>query len=235
MNESFVRTAMLLGLEAEALFSEKSVVICGLGGVGGHCAEALARCGIGRLHLIDHDVVQPSNLNRQLVAAKSTINMPKVEVMKSRIEDVSDCKVSISRTFISEGNVSQMLPITADYIVDAIDTVTAKAAIIHEAMGRNVPVVSCMGTGNRLDPTMIRVGDIFDTEGCPLARAMRKEMRNKGIKSLKVVYSAEAPLTPISANGERSRTPGSISFVPAAAGLALASVVAMGIYNSLRH
>ncbi len=235
MNESFIRTAMLLGIEAEALFSEKSVVICGLGGVGGHCAEALARCGIGQLHLIDHDVVQPSNLNRQIVAAKSTINMPKVEVMKRRIEDISDCEVSIYRTFISKDNVSEILPITADYIVDAIDTVTAKASIVHEAMCRNVPVVSCMGTGNRLDPTMIRVGDIFDTEGCPLARAMRKEMRRKGIKSLKVVYSMEKPLVPILPDGGRSRAPGSISFVPAAAGLTLASVVAMDIYNSWRH
>ena len=107
MNESFVRTAMLLGVEAEALFSGKLVVICGLGGVGGHCAEALARCGIGKLHLIDHDLVQPSNLNRQLAAAKSTVNMPKVEAMKRRIEDISDCEVSVSPTFITEDNVSE--------------------------------------------------------------------------------------------------------------------------------
>lgn len=220
MRGSFERTAALLGNEAEALLGEKLVTVFGLGGVGGHCAEALARGGIGSLHLVDADVFSESNLNRQLFATKRNIGRLKVEAAKERIEEVSDCFVTTEALFVTDENAAGAIPKNTDYIVDAIDTVTAKLALIRAAKERNIPVISCMGAGNRLDPTKFTVRDIYETSGCPLARVMRRELRKLGVDSLKVLFSTEEPIK----NGA-SGIPGSVSYVPGAAGLALAGEV----------
>lgn len=221
------RTALLLAeSDLEKLFKSK-VALFGVGGVGGHCAEALARAGIGRLHLVDKDVVVVSNLNRQLIATRSAIGQPKVDVCKNRLNDISDCEVTAAQEFVLWDNVSRLIPDDADYIVDAVDTVTAKLALVAEAKARGIPIISCMGAGNRLDPTAFIVTDIFKTSGCPLARVMRRELRALGIDRLKVVFSTEKPVKPRIS----SPVPGSVSFVPGVAGMILAGEVVRDILN----
>lgn len=219
MKASLTRTAMLLGEAGLKKLNESTVAIIGLGGVGGHCAEALARAGVGTLYLIDGDVVDESNINRQLIATKHTIGIPKTAAMRARIEDISDCTVHTKQIFLLEDNVSEALPAELSFIVDAVDTVAAKLALARFAQAHAIPIISSMGAGNRLDPGAFYITDIFRTEGCPLARAMRQGCRRYGIHALTVVASHETPRT---CNG---RTPGSISFVPAAAGLMLAGHV----------
>ena len=219
MSERFQRTEMLIGEEGLNQLSKAHVAVFGIGGVGGYVVEALARCGVGELTLVDRDVVSTSNLNRQIIALESTVGRSKTEVMKERIGQICpDTIVHAHETFFLPEN-SHTFPFeTYDYVVDAVDTVTAKIEIIMKCQGLNVPVISSMGTGNKLDPSKLQLADIYKTSMCPLATVMRKELKNRGVKKLKVVYSTEEPVA-------NHRTPGSISFVPATAGLLIASAV----------
>lgn len=206
------------------------VAVFGVGGVGGHVVEALARSGVGALDLIDNDRVAPSNINRQIVAVHSTIGMLKVEAAELRVRDIApDCKVRTYPTFFMPETADEFDFTQYDYVVDAIDTVTGKIEIIMRAKAAGVPVISSMGAGNKVDPTAFEVADIYKTSVCPLSRVMRREMKKRGVKSLKVVYSKEEALTPIAGlcedSGSRRSTPGSNAFVPSVAGLIIAGEV----------
>ena len=206
------------------------VAVFGVGGVGGHVVEALARSGVGALDLIDNDRVAQSNINRQIVAVHSTIGMLKVEAAELRVRDIApDCKVRTYPTFFMPETADEFDCTQYDYVVDAIDTVTGKIEIIMRAKAAGVPVISSMGAGNKVDPTAFEVADIYKTSVCPLARVMRREMKKRGVKSLKVVYSKEEALTPIAGlcedSGSRRSTPGSNAFVPSVAGLIIAGEV----------
>ena len=240
MSDPFIRTRMLVGDEPLARLAKARVAVFGVGGVGGSCVEALARAGIGTLHLYDDDTVSESNLNRQLAALRSTIGRPKGEVLAERILDINPaCQVKAIRMFYLPENADTVDLKQYDYVVDAVDTVAAKLELAVRCTAQSVPIISAMGSGTKLDPTAFVVTDLSKTQGCPLARVMRKELRKRGIQHLKVVYSTEEPRTPIRpaqaeapAGGDtrpgtaaRRDTPGSISFVPAAAGLVLASAV----------
>ncbi len=224
MREMYVRTEMLLGEEGMERLKNAFVCVVGLGGVGGHCAEALARAGVGRLHLIDGDTVDATNLNRQIVAAKSTLGRPKAEAMRERIEDVSDCRVSCETVFVLSENVETALPQGLSFIVDAVDTVAAKLALAACAHARGVPIVSAMGAGNRLDPCAFYVTDIFETQGDGLARKMRQGLRRLGIDRLAVVCSREQARTPFQTGDGPAprRAIGSVPFVTGVAGLTVA-------------
>ncbi len=240
MEERFARTELIIGKEALKRLGESRVAVFGIGGVGGFVVEALARSGIGALDLIDNDKVCLSNLNRQIIATERTLGRDKVDAAKERIRDIfPGCSVRTYKTFYLPETAGEPDLGEYDYVVDAIDTVTGKLAIIENAGRAGVPVISSMGTGNKLDPTALRVGDIYETSICPLARVMRRECRKRGIESLKVVYSTEVPIKPFSelseedmdkeADGEglrvRRSTPGSTAFVPSVAGLIIASEV----------
>ena len=218
--EESARTRLLLGDGALMRLARARVALFGVGGVGGHCAEALARAGIGALDLYDNDVVSPSNLNRQLAALHSTLGQPKAEVMARRILDINpDCQVRAVELFYLPENADSVDLSAYDYVVDAIDTVSAKLELAQRCHALGVPLISCMGSGNKLDPSGFRVTDLYKTQGCPLARVMRKELRRRGVPALKVVFSPEEP------RPTGVRTPGSVSFVPGAAGLVLAGAV----------
>ena len=231
MREQFIRTEMLLGAEALARLQRARVALFGLGGVGGYALEALARSGIGQLDLIDNDTVSVSNLNRQILATHSTVGMPKVEAGKRRVLDINpDCVVRTYPLFYTPDTAGTFDFSQYDYVVDAIDTVTGKLLLAERAAEANTPIISAMGTGNKLDPTAFQVADISQTSMCPLARVMRKELKKRGIVHLKVVYSREEPLSPVGGEAEAARLgkrqiPGSVSFVPGAAGLILAGAV----------
>lgn len=214
----FDRTELLIGKEGINRLAEVSVAVFGIGGVGGHAAEALVRAGIGKLTIIDSDVVTQSNINRQIVALKSTVGLSKVLVMKDRIADINPNAVviPIEKFYLPENSYEFELS-KYDYILDAIDTVSAKVNLIVRAKNAGVPIISCMGAGNKLDPTKFQVADIYETSVCPLAKIMRKQLRDVGIENLKVVYSKEEPL--------KNRPTGSISFVPSVAGLIMAGQV----------
>ncbi len=227
MNE-FSRTELLLGFEGIERLRNSSVAVVGIGGVGGHAAEALARCGVGRLLLIDNDVVAVSNINRQAVASHDTLGMKKVDVMARRIAGVNpSAKVDAADVFYDKNTADSYDFTQYDYVVDAIDSVSSKILLIEKAKQAGTPIISCMGAGNRLDPTKLIVTDIMNTTGCPLARIMRKELRKRGIENLKVVYSTEEPIKPSNYSEEygQTRPPGSIAVVPSAAGLIAASQV----------
>ena len=231
MNEQFLRTAMLLGEDAMERLKNAHVAVFGIGGVGGYAVEALARAGIGHLSLIDSDTISLSNLNRQLLATHSTLGMPKVEAAKARILDINPAAQVETYPVFYTPETAHLLDFTRfDYIVDAIDTVTGKLALVEQANAAHTPIICCMGTGNKLDASAFQVADISKTSMCPLARVMRKELGKRGIKHLKVVYSQEEALTPTgweeeaAAIGKR-QIPGSVSFVPGAAGLILAGEV----------
>lgn len=226
MTEAFSRTERLLGKENMDRLAKAKVLIFGIGGVGGHVVEALARMGIGYLELVDNDVVSESNLNRQLVATRSTLGRAKVDVMRERILDINpDAIVETRKCFYLPDSADAFDFTKYDYVVDAIDTVTAKIDIIMRAQTCGTPVISSMGTGNKLDPTKLVVTDIYKTTMCPLAKIMRKELRVRGVRSLKVVYSTEPAIkSPEYDKGERP-VPGSVSFVPSVAGLILAGEV----------
>lgn len=215
----------MLGARALDKLKGSHVAVFGVGGVGGYAAEAIARAGVGKITLIDPDCVSVSNINRQIIALHSTVGKNKALVMKSRIADINaDCAAAALPVFYAEDTESEVDFSDFDYVIDAIDTVKSKLLIIKRAKELNIPVISSMGAGNKLDPTRFRVTDIFKTSHDPLARAVRSELRKLGITSLKVVYSDEEP------TGERAkRAPGSISFVPGAAGLALASEVILDL------
>ena len=231
MKEQFLRTAMLLGSEAVACLEKARVAVFGIGGVGGYAVEALARSGIGKIDVIDNDTVSISNINRQILATYSTVGMPKVEAAKQRILDINpDCEVHTHQVFYAPDTVDRFDFTQYDYIVDCIDTVTGKLALVERAMAVGTPIICCMGTGNKLDASAFQVADISKTTMCPLARIMRKELGKRGIKHLKVVYSQEEALSPTgweeeaAALGKR-QIPGSVAFVPGTAGLILAGEV----------
>ena len=231
MEEQFLRSAMLLGESALERLSRARVAVFGLGGVGGYTVEALARGGVGSLDLIDSDSVSLSNLNRQILATHSTLGIPKVEAAKARVLDINpNCRVTVYPVFYTPETAGQFDFTQYNYIVDAIDTVTGKLALVQQAWASGTPIISCMGTGNKLDPIAFEVADISKTSVCPLARVMRKELGKRGIRHLKVVYSREEAMTPqgweeeAAALGKR-QIPGSLSFVPGVAGLILAGEV----------
>ena len=223
---------MLLGDEAMARLSRARVAVFGIGGVGGHVVEALARSGVGALDLIDSDRVVLSNLNRQIVATRDTLGMLKVDAAKARVLSIDpDCQVRTYPIFYLPETADQFDFSQYDYVVDAIDTVAGKLQLIAAAKAANVPVISAMGAGNKLDPTAFRVADIAETSVCPLARVMRRELKKRGIDRVKVVYSPEPALSPAPAAEDTGRraTPGSVAFVPAVAGLILAGEVVRDI------
>ena len=231
MHEQFFRTQMLLGTEALERLQKARVAVFGIGGVGGYTVEALARSGIGQLDLIDSDTVSVSNINRQILATHSTVGMPKVEAAKARVLDINpSCTVRTHAVFYTPETADRFDFTQYDYIVDAIDTVTGKLALVERAHAAGTPIICCMGTGNKLDATAFEVADISKTSMCPLARVMRRELGKRGIKHLKVVYSKEEALTPTgweeeaAALGKR-QIPGSVAFVPGTAGLILAGEV----------
>lgn len=225
MEEQLSRLGLLLGQEGLNKLRNSHVAIFGIGGVGGHAVEALARCGIGRIDIIDNDTVCESNLNRQIIALHSTIGRPKVDIMKTRILDINpSIEVRTYRTFFLPQNKDQFDFSEYDYVIDAIDTVTAKLCLIEEAKKANVPIICSMGTGNKLDPTKLEVTDISKTSVCPLARVMRLECKKRGLKDVKVVYSKEETIKPSFAEGQEV-VPGSTAFVPSVAGLIIASQV----------
>jgi tRNA A37 threonylcarbamoyladenosine dehydratase len=228
MLHSFSRTELLLGETALKRLSQARVAIFGVGGVGGYVCEALVRSGIGAFDLTDNDTVSLTNLNRQIIALHSTIGKSKVEVMKDRMLDINpQADIRIHSCFFLPENAAAFPFEEYDYIVDAVDTVTAKIELILQAKSHNVPIISCMGTGNKLDPSQLRVADIYETKVCPLAKVMRHELRKRGVPALKVVYSEEIPLTPAASQEETSKrsVPGSTAFVPPSAGLLIASEV----------
>jgi len=230
METPFSRTQMLLGPEAMEKLRQSRVAVFGIGGVGGYVVEALARAGIGALDLVDHDRIALSNLNRQIIATRETLGQYKVDVAEARIHSINpDCRVTVHRIFFLPETREQFMFSDYDYVVDAIDTVAGKLALVETAKAAGTPVICAMGAGNKLDPSAFRVADIYETSVCPLARVMRSECRKRGIDRLKVVYSTEPPLQPLeqseaSASARRS-TPGSVSFVPSVAGLILAGEV----------
>lgn len=240
MSNQFIRTRLLVGDEPLERLQNAKVAVFGVGGVGGYAVEALARSGVGALHLYDDDTVSESNLNRQLAALHSTLGQPKAEVMARRVRDINpDCQAEAFRMFYLPQNADQVDLSQYDYVVDCIDTVTAKLELVTRCTALQVKIISAMGTGNKFDPSAFVVTDISKTQGCPLARTMRKELRKRGVHHLKVVYSTELPTSPLRpadfeppetsdtrpGSTARRDTPGSMPFVPAAAGLLLASAV----------
>lgn len=227
----FSRTELLIGTECQQKLKESTIVVFGVGGVGSHCIEALARCGIGRLILIDNDQVSLTNINRQSIACHSTIGQYKTRVMKSRIADINpNAQVDSFETFVLPDNLAGLLDGIGQisYIIDAIDTVTAKLAIVQYCEDHQIPLIASMGTGNKLHAEMFEITDLSRTSVCPLCRVMRKELKSRGIQHLKVLYSKEQPLTPNTPSDEvtsKRSVPGSISFVPPVAGLLIAGEV----------
>ncbi len=229
MESILERTALLLGEDGIEKLRNAHVAIFGIGGVGGHTAEALARSGVGTLTLIDNDTVSESNINRQIIALSSTVGKSKVDVMRERINDINpDIRVYTCKCFYLPGAECGFDFDDFDYIVDAIDTVTGKIGLVMEGKMRNIPVISSMGTGNKMNPSSFTVTDIFKTKVCPLAKVMRTELKKRGVEKLKVVYSEEEPIkTGVFENGRS--VPGSNAFCPAVAGLILASEVVKDI------
>lgn len=238
MTEEFKRTGLILGAQALEKLKGSRVCVFGVGGVGSYVVEALARSGVGSIDVVDNDEVATSNINRQIIALHSTVGMAKVDVAKDRILDINpECEVRTHKCFYLPETASEFEFDKYDYVVDAIDTVAAKIDIIMKCTELGTKVISSMGTGNKLDPTRIKVTDIYKTEGDPLARVMRRELKKRGVKKLKVVYSSEAPLTPDSemmaqemaelekSGSSRRSVPGSVAFVPSVAGLVIASEV----------
>lgn len=234
MKEQFARTQIIYGKEAmEKLYNAK-VAVFGIGGVGGYVAEALARSGIGKLMLVDKDVVSVTNINRQIIALNSTVGKPKVHVMKARCLDINpDMIIEDKECFFLPENSDSFDFTGYSYIVDAVDTVSAKIEIIRKAKEARVPVISCMGAGNKTDPSKFMVTDISKTSVCPLARVMRRELRARGIKDVKVVYSTEEPV--IREQGTEKKggymAPGSTAFCPSVAGLLMAVAVVNDLVN----
>ncbi len=234
MINQFSRTELIIGKQGLEKLHNAKVAIFGIGGVGSFVVEALARAGIGNFILIDNDTVSITNLNRQLIATKKTLGKYKVDVMKERILEINpEAKVTIYKEFYMPDSNSNIIDKTIDYVVDAIDTITAKISLVMECNKLNIPIISSMGTGNKLKPEMFEIDDIYNTSVCPLAKVMRKELKAREIKKLKVLYSKEEPIKPnqellqqmIDKDDTKKQVPGSISFVPSCAGLIIASEV----------
>lgn len=245
MLHMFSRTELLIGKAGLAVLAGAKVAVVGIGGVGSYAVEALARSGIGSLTLVDHDRIDITNLNRQLHALKSTVGMYKVDVMQARIMEVNpDCHVEVSREFFEPGKETIFLDQGYDYVIDAIDSVHSKVGLIYGCKKQSIPIVSAMGAANKLDPTNFQIVDISETYNDPLARVVRKRLRDMGIeKGVKVVFSPELPRPLLSnqkrGNGEdkptdRRQPPGTIAFVPAVAGLVMASVVVKDLLESCK-
>ena len=224
----FSRTELLIGEEALGKLRRTTVLVLGVGGVGSHCIEALARSGVGRLILVDNDKVSLTNINRQSIAYHSTVGRYKTEIMKERIHDICpETEVLTYETFVLPENIEEIFKIRPDYIIDAIDTVTAKLAVIERAKKEEIPLISCMGTGNKLHPELFEIADISSTSVCPLCKVMRKELKARGIHGVKVLYSKEKPVDVSGKEtgeekGSKRSLPGSISFTPPVAGLLIA-------------
>ena len=228
MTEKFTRTENLIGKDKLNILQNSHIAVFGIGGVGGYVTEALIRAGVGKIDIIDNDTVSESNINRQIIATTKNIGKYKVDVMKERILDINpDVTVNAYNTLYLPNTADQFNFSKYDYVVDAVDNVTAKIELVLRANNSNVPIISSMGTGNKLDPTAFEVSDIYKTEICPLAKVMRTELKKRGVKKLKVVYSKEKPIT-------NQRPPASISFVPSVAGLILASEVIKDIIKESR-
>ena len=233
MREQDSRTAMMLGESGVRRLRDAHVLLFGLGGVGSYTAEALARAGIGTLTLVDGDTVSVSNINRQLPALHSTIGKSKVEVVADRIKDINpDCEVIRKSLFYSAETEQEVEFKDITYVADAIDTVTSKILLIERARRLGIPVISCMGAGNKLDPTMFQVTEIEKTSVCPLARVMRTELRKRGISGVKVVFSKEEPYLVSTKEEGKKQTPGSLSFVPSVAGLVMAGEIIKDIAST---
>lgn len=244
MQNQYSRTQLLLGAEAMEKLKGARVAVFGIGGVGGYVCEGLVRSGVGAFYLVDDDKVCLTNLNRQIIATRKTVGKYKVDVMRERMLEINpDCDVRVHKCFYLPETAAEFNFSDYDYIVDAVDTVTAKVTLVLEAQKAGVPIISCMGAGNKLDPSRFRVADIYKTQGCPLARVMRTALRKRGVKKLKVVYSDEIPTRPIEDMSiscrrhcicppgaehkctERRDIPGSTAFVPSVAGLIIAGEV----------
>ncbi len=232
MLKEFSRTQLMFGKEAMERLSKSRVAVFGIGGVGGYTVEALARSGVGAIDIIDNDKVCLTNINRQIIATHNTIGRYKVDVEAERIAQINpNCKVNVYKTFYMPQTQAEFDFTLYDYVVDAIDTVTGKLTIVENAKKCNTPVISSMGAGNKLDPTAFEVADIYKTSVCPLAKVMRRELKKRGINSLKVVYSKEEPIKPIedleidNQDSARREIPGSNAFVPSVVGLIIAGEV----------
>ena len=253
MLNEFSRQEILVGSEAMEKLKASCVAVFGIGGVGTYCVEGLVRAGVGRLVLVDDDLICLTNINRQLHATHKTVGTPKVEAMRARVLEINPkAEVVVHQRFYLPGCSDELIRPEYDYIVDTVDTVTAKVDLVLAAKSRNIPVISCMGAGNKLDPTRFEVADIYETSVCPLAKVMRKELRRRGVDSLRVVYSRESPMAPVFTKETscaahcvcpkgtqrtctiRRAIPGSISFVPSVAGLIIAGVVVRDLigYNN---
>ena len=235
MIHEFSRTELLIGQDGLKRLADTTVMVLGVGGVGSHCIEALARSGVGHLILVDNEKVSLTNINRQSIAYLSTVGEYKTKLMKDRIEDINAlAKVDTYEMFVLPENLEELFRTPVDYIVDAIDTVTAKLALAEYAKEHHIPIISCMGTGNKLHPELFEITDISKTSVCPLCKVMRKELKNRGINHLKVLYSKEKPIDTSAIEieedkGKRRSLPGSISFVPPVAGLLIAGEVVRDI------
>lgn len=236
MAEEFSRTELLLGSNALEKLAQSRVAVFGIGGVGGYVVEALVRSGIGAVDLIDNDTVCLSNLNRQIIATRKTVGQYKTDVMKERIMDINpECKVEVHRCFYLPETKDEFDFLQYSYVVDAVDTVTAKIQLVVQAEEAGVPIISSMGAGNKLNPADFEITDIYKTSVCPLAKVMRRELKKRNVKHLKVVYSKEEPIAPIENTeteqtgadvaSKRRSTPGSVAFVPSVVGLLIASEV----------
>lgn len=238
--DTLTRTEILIGQDNIEKLKNLNIIIFGIGGVGSFCVEAIARCGVGNIHIVDDDTISITNINRQIIATHSTIGKDKIEVAKKRILDINpSANVITSKIFYIKETKDKIDLSKYDYIIDAIDTISSKILLIEEANKLNVPIISSMGTGNKLDPTKFVIADIYKTSMCPLAKVMRYELKKRGIKKLNVIYSTEKPIKPdpiildenakstseFRDTNKRRETPGSISFVPSVAGLIIASYV----------
>ena len=228
LNE-FCRTELLIGEDGIEKLHNSKVIVFGIGGVGSFVVEALTRAGVGNLILVDNDTICISNLNRQIHATQATVGNVKVEAMKARVLSINpNCKVEAKQEFITADNIQEIIPEDIDYVVDAIDTVTSKLALAEYCYKNDIKLIASMGTGNKMDPTQFRVTDVFKTKVCPLAKVMRAELRKRGVKKLKVVYSEEIPMVPNKGRAvpsQKRQTPGSISFVPPVAGMIIGGEV----------
>lgn len=236
MKEELLRTELLIGEDGMERLKNAKIAVFGVGGVGGYVVEALARCGVGTLVLTDNDTVSMSNINRQIIALHSTVGRLKTEVIRERVLDINpSAKVELHNCFYLPESHDNYNFAEYDYVIDCIDTVAAKIDIILEAQKAGIPVISSMGTGNKLNPGMLEIADIYETSVCPLARVMRYELKRRGVKSLKVLFSKENPIkvsAPLEEGSKRRSIPGSIAFVPATAGLIIASEVAKDIIEN---
>ncbi len=235
LDNRFFRNEMLIGKDGQEKLKNASVIIFGVGGVGGYAAESLARSGVGHFMLVDMDTVDVTNINRQIHATTETVGMRKTLVMKERIEKINpDAKVEEKELFYLPETADEIDLSRYDYVIDAIDTVSAKLHLAVRANQLGVPLISCMGTGNKLKPELLQIKDIFETKVCPLCRVMRSELKKRGISALNVVYSEETPITPVfqEENENRRSVPGSMPFVPPVAGILIASHVVSDLLSN---